>query len=133
MAIYYEEQTTAKGGRPKKILNNTGIDMVEKLAGLQCTEEEICAVIGISRDTARTEDNCEVFSQAYKKGLENGKASLRRKQYEIAMKGNPTLLVWLGKQYLHQAEKLEADVKNEEANKEALQEFLKVVKDGKDN
>lgn len=27
------------------------------------------------------------------------KTSLRRAQFELAMKGNPTMLIWLGKQY----------------------------------
>jgi hypothetical protein len=34
-------------------------------------------------------------------------ASLRRKQYEIAMKGNVSMLIWLGKNILNQAEKFD--------------------------
>ena len=35
-----------------------------------------------------------------------GKASLRRRQFEMA-KSNPTMAIWLGKQYLGQADKQE--------------------------
>lgn len=35
--------------------------------------------------------------------------SLRRKQYEMAAGGNPTMLIWLGKQYLNQTDKNEID------------------------
>jgi hypothetical protein len=36
-----------------------------------------------------------------------GFVSLRRKQYELAMAGNATMLIFLGKQYLGQADKRE--------------------------
>jgi hypothetical protein len=39
-------------------------------------------------------------------GREHRNASVRRKQFELAMAGNPTMLVWLGKQYLGQHDKL---------------------------
>jgi len=32
---------------------------------------------------------------------------LAQKQYEVAMSGNVTMLIWLGKQYLSQSEKQE--------------------------
>lgn len=37
------------------------------------------------------------FSQAIKEGRAQGKSSLKRKQYELAMKGDRTMLIWLGK------------------------------------
>ena len=36
-----------------------------------------------------------------------GFVSLRRKQYELAMAGNATMLIFLGKQYLGQSDKRE--------------------------
>lgn len=35
------------------------------------------------------------------------KVNLFAKQYEIAMEGNVTLLIWLGKQYLGQTDKID--------------------------
>ena len=39
--------------------------------------------------------------------MEQGKASLRRMQYGAANKGNVTMQIWLGKQYLGQNDKQE--------------------------
>jgi AraC-like DNA-binding protein len=91
--------------RPRKDIN---FDDVDKLCGLQCTEEEIAQFLGVSVDTlARACKRryrisfAEYFGQ--KRGL--GRISLRRAQWQAAQKGNPTLLIWLGKQYLGQKDK----------------------------
>ena len=47
------------------------------------------------------------FCGFIKKGMEQGKASLRRMQYGAANKGNVTMQIWLGKQYLGQNDKQE--------------------------
>ena len=86
---------------PKKPIN---FEIVRKLAYIQCTEAEIASVLGIHRATLI--ENAE-FQTAYKTALEGGRSSLRRKQYELAMKGDRTMLVWLGKQYLGQSDKQE--------------------------
>ena len=95
-----------KGGRPKKQIDYA---MVEKLASLQCTQEEIADVLDISRQTLAKD---EKFLNIYKKGIEGGKISLRRWQYRLAEKGNPTMLVWLGKQHLGQKDKSEVENTN---------------------
>ena len=40
-------------------------------------------------------------------GWEAGRTSLRRKQMECALAGNVIMQIWLGKQYLGQADKVE--------------------------
>jgi hypothetical protein len=45
------------------------------------------------------------FLRIHKKGMETGRASLRRLQYAAAQAGNPTMLIWLGKQVLGQRDK----------------------------
>jgi DNA-binding Lrp family transcriptional regulator len=84
-------------------------DTVEKLAGLHCTMKEIAAFVGCSVDTLENR-----FSELIEQGREKGKISLRRKQYDLAMKGNATMLIWLGKQNLGQTERSrdEIDVMN---------------------
>jgi hypothetical protein len=47
------------------------------------------------------------FVQFRTQKLENRKIQLRSWQWKAAEKGNATLLIWLGKQYLGQAEKSE--------------------------
>lgn len=94
------------GGRPKKVIDYA---LVEKLANIQCTEVEIAEILEIS---TRTLQRDKEFCRIYKKGLESGKSSLRRLQWKAAEKGNPTMLVWLGKQYLNQKDKSEIEQHN---------------------
>ena len=82
----------------------------ESLCALHCTLEEIANFFGCSADTierwAKRTYNRN-FAEIYAQKREVGRLSLRRKQYEIANKGNVTMLIWLGKQWLHQTEKVE--------------------------
>lgn len=80
-------------------------DMVEKLAGIQCTQQEIASFLGCSVDTLQRD---ETFCGLYKKGQENGKMSLRRMQFKLAEK-NATMALWLGKQYLGQRDMVEVE------------------------
>jgi hypothetical protein len=41
----------------------------------------------------------------YNRGIKAGKSNLRRLQFKQAEQGNSAMLVWLGKQYLNQADK----------------------------
>ena len=89
-------------GRPKiQIDYNT----VEKLANIQCTQEEIASFLDIS---VRTLQRDEEFCRIYKKGQENGKMSLRRMQYKLAEK-NTAMAIFLGKQYLGQKDNIEVE------------------------
>lgn len=74
-------------------------DLVAKLAEIQCTQEEIARILGCSTKTLQRDDT---FCLIYKKGLETGRRSLRRFQWKSAEKGNVTMQIWLGKQYLGQ-------------------------------
>lgn len=86
-------------GRPKKDID---YNLIEKLASIQCTQEEISEIIGVSTRTLQRDSE---FCRIYKKGIESGKMSLRRLQWKRAEEGNSTMLVWLGKQYLGQKDK----------------------------
>jgi len=81
-------------------------DLVEKLAVIHCTNVEIAAVVGCGEATIRRR-----FGELVAKGREQGKMILRRKQYEAAMGGNITMMIWLGKQILRQSDK--AEIKQE--------------------
>lgn len=96
-----------KGHTPAKDKINK--DDFEKLCNLWCTLTEIAEFFGVSEDTL--ESWCkdvyqETFSEAYKKKNSKGKIALRRWQMKSAEKGNVTMQIWLGKQYLGQKEKL---------------------------
>ena len=87
-------------GRPKKEIDYT---TVEKLANIQCTQDEIASFLGIS---TRTLQRDEQFMELFNRGRENGKMSLRRIQWKHEEKSVP-MAIWLGKQYLGQRDKVE--------------------------
>lgn len=72
-----------KVGRPKKIID---LKQVEALAMIQCTDEEIAAVldVDIRTITRKKEQKRSSFVQAYKRGKQKGKTSLRRLQWKAA-------------------------------------------------
>lgn len=109
--------------RPKFQIN---YDMVEKLANIQCTQQEIASFLGCSVDTLQRD---EKFCGIYKKGQENGKMSLRRIQYKLAEK-NPTMAIWLGKQYLHQRDNIEVE---HDMQNGILNDLIGALKDAKEN
>lgn len=86
--------------RPKKEID---YEVVEKLASIQCTQEEIANFLNLS---VRTLQRDEEFCRIYKKGQDNGKMSLRRYQFKLAEK-NTSMAIWLGKQYLGQKDIIE--------------------------
>lgn len=82
----------------------------EEMCRIQCTIDEVCLVMDVSDKTLNRllkERYKEGFSAVFKKFASGGKMSLRRMQYKQAMNGNVTMLIWLGKQYLGQADKQE--------------------------
>lgn len=97
--------------RPRKELN---WDEFDKLCGIHATRRELAGWFEVSEDTI--ERRCqEEFGMSFASYVEQrqspGKISLRRKQYEVAMSGNVSMLIWLGKQYLGQKDNLESDIK----------------------
>lgn len=117
-----------KGGRPKKVID---YETVEKLAALFCTQDEIAAFLNLDVKTLRADDK---FMELYKKGQEKGKCSLRRHQYECAKKGNSAMLIWLGKQYLGQSEKMaivNSDIGDDELTKSIKAKMQEVKKEMK--
>lgn len=99
-------------GRPRKQIDKS---QFESLCGIQCTIEEVCQFFECDEVTLNRwckETYKMTFSQVFKAKRGVGKISLRRAQYQLALKGNSSMLIWLGKQYLDQAEnpsKMETD------------------------
>ena len=93
------EQPKSKVGRPKA---NVDPRLVEQLASIGCSNKEIAAACNCSTDTIERN-----FAAEITKGRENGKTRLRKKQIEVALAGNVTMLIFLGKNMLGQADKQE--------------------------
>ena len=83
----------------------------ESLCAIQCTREEIAGVLNVSDSTLYRwckETYGTDFDTIFRQKRENGKASLRRNQWKMAEK-NPTMAIWLGKQYLKQTDNIEVE------------------------
>lgn len=96
------------------------LEQVEKLGGYGMTQKECCNVFNVSELTfSRRKD----IITSYQKGKANLIKSLRATQVRVALQGNVTMLIWLGKQYLEQTEKInQSGLSEEETNK--LRTFL---------
>lgn len=82
-------------------------EQFESLCSIQCTREEICGVLNVSKDTLIRwcKNNYGTdFETVFKEKRQLGRASLRRNQFKLA-ETNPTMSIWLGKQYLNQTDK----------------------------
>lgn len=115
---------TNKGGRPRKEISQ---DTFEALCEIQCTLSEIAGVLRASEDTVERwcERTYELgFAECFKKFSAGGKTSLRRHQFELARKGNATMLIWLGKQYLGQSDKPSIDEPDEDIDPEEISKML---------
>ena len=90
----------------------TKIDFTKlnSMCAIHCTGEECAAILGMDYDTLNRrlkQEGHGGFTDYFRIKGTNGKMSLRRKQFELAMTGNPTMLIWLGKQWLGQDDKME--------------------------
>ena len=142
MAAEYTERTNPKigtklvegvvVGRDKKVVPP---EEVFKLAAIGCKDIEIADWFGISEQTLRYNFAAQLLT-----GRENLKQSLRRAQLRLALSGNATLLIWLGKNILGQSENgtgsqgteplpwVEADVQEIEVG-EVSQEVMDAAKE----
>lgn len=93
------EKKKNKVGRPKIKIDEK---VLENLAGILCTNEEMASFFNCSSDTLTRN-----FAESIKKGRDKGKISIRRLQYNRAKDGNVTMLIWLGKQMLGQKDNIE--------------------------
>lgn len=81
--------------------NKTVIDPkeVEKLAELHCNMQEMADFFQVPRETLKYN-----FRDIITKSKERTKQRLRQAQIKLALSGNATMLIWLGKNMLNQSE-----------------------------
>jgi hypothetical protein len=85
-------------GRPTKDIDQK---VLANLSQIGCTQEELGSILGVSARTLQRR-----FADLIEVNKNKGKASLRKKMYEKAMKGNDKLLIWLSKNYLNMVDKV---------------------------
>ena len=82
----------------------------EKLCRMHCTQEEIAQFFEVSVDTIERwikEKYNAKFAEVFDRFRGAGKVSLRRKQWQVAMRGNVKMLMFLGKNCLEQKDKVD--------------------------
>jgi hypothetical protein len=79
---------------------------LEKLASMQCTDEEIAGWFGVSTRTIERRRKSRVFAETLERGKSKGRISLRRAQLKMLEDGSASMGIWLGKNYLGQGDEL---------------------------
>jgi hypothetical protein len=98
MKLKPKNESKIATGRPLAVVD---AKLVENLAGIGCPNSEIASIVGVSVDTLARR-----FAEDINKGRNGGKTRLRKKQIELALAGNVTMLIWLGKQMLGQSDQI---------------------------
>lgn len=97
-------------GAPRK---ETSWAVIDALCAAQCTLIEIAAYSNVSTDTIerRIREKFDMtFIDYYAEKRGKGFVKLRRRQMQLAMAGNPAMLIWLGKQWLGQMDKARTEI-----------------------
>lgn len=99
-----------KIGRPSKEVNWDKLD-----AALQFGARMIDCRGLLDMDELTISKNIKLkygllFAEYRELKMSTMRAKLLQKQFDVAMQGNVTMLIWLGKQHLGQVDKIEADM-----------------------
>lgn len=86
------------------------LHLLEGLGRIQATTKEAAAALDVSEvtfiDFLKRE---QIAKDTFEKGKADGRVSLRRAQFALALEGNATMQVWLGKNLLGQKDKSEIE------------------------
>ena len=73
---------------------------LEKLCGMQCTDEEIAAFFGVSTRTIERRRKVQRFSEVMDRAKAKGRVSVRRSLFKLAAAGNVAAAIFLSKNLL---------------------------------
>ena len=85
------------GGRPQADIDWKKVD---DLLTSGCSGNQIAGFLGINHHTLYDRcltDNKIMFSEYSQQKKQKGESLIKHKQYQVAMSGNTTMLIWLGK------------------------------------
>ena len=103
-----QAQVIAEEGHPGRPAKPISYDTIRRAASIGCSIEELAVMAGLSRSnfSLRLKED-DALLEAIERGRAAGQATLRRLQWQQAKAGNPTMLIWLGKQLLGQKDRHE--------------------------
>ena len=125
------DKVPSGGGRPKKVLTPDALKLVENLARILCTEEEIAQCLNATPETLNNENNKKLFKEALKKGQAQGKMSLRRNLYKLS-ESKPAVAIFLAKNILGMTDRQTLDLTSSDEKLDEMKTYLEFVKNGKD-
>lgn len=94
--IHSKEGLIIGRGENKRVISPQD---VESLAKSWASYKELSEYFGVKENTFR-----DHFRESVEKGRTLTKIALRRKQIEVALSGNTSMLIWLGKNLLEQSD-----------------------------
>lgn len=98
-----------KMGRPVFVLDDKNFDVAIQLPMIKA---DICLLMGgCSEDTIERyvkKRFGKTFAELQSERRQHFRKNILGKQYELAMRGDRVMLIWLGKQYLGQSDKIES-------------------------
>jgi len=83
--------------RPKSKID---LGELEKLCAMQCTDQEIASILGVSTRTIERRRKVPAFREAMECGKAKGRVSVRRNLFRLANHGNLGANVFLAKNLL---------------------------------
>jgi len=93
-------------GRPRIVID---IEILKNLASIGCPDYEIASVLNISAKTLKRN-----YADIVEQFKEKGKASLRKKMWDKAVKKDNThMQIWLSKNYLGMKDRTQTETINE--------------------
>lgn len=111
-----EDEVVSKAKRgpkgPSKELSDQDFEKLLRMIKIQCTQTEICDVLGMSDTTLNRrlkERGYENFAECFKQNNSEGRISIRRMQWEAAETGNTQMMMLLGKHYLGQNDRVQLE------------------------
>ena len=99
-----EEKRIGAKGRKAIFLTDDGAEYIAKMASLGCTVEEIADDMGVSLRVLTNSRNREKYQEAVRNGRSVFKTSIRTSQMKIMKSGSAPMAIFLGKNYLDQAD-----------------------------
>ena len=99
-----------RGALPKLIPDDATLKQVRALGKLHSTVRDCAAHFEVALSTFQAFFAMDSVQAEFEIGMGQGKVGLRRKQFEMAMKGNTTMLVWTGKNILGQTDRMATEL-----------------------